>query len=76
MHKFASVFVLFALAACGSSSRVDECEVDGCDQATVDSCVTTVEACEDAGLLVDTCVDAAIAANDLACDIGGGDTGM
>jgi len=72
MHKFASV-ALFALIACGSSSRIDECEVEGCDQAAVDACVQTVEACEDAGVLVDTCVDAAIAVNDIACDADAGD---
>ncbi|MEM6930093.1 MAG: hypothetical protein AAF602_24350 [Myxococcota bacterium] len=75
MNKFASV-VLFALvAACGSSSRVDECEVTDCDQAVIDTCVAAVEACEAGGLLVDTCVDAAILANDLSCGLDPVDTG-
>jgi len=71
MYKLAPV-VLLVLAACGGSSRADECEVEGCDQATVDQCVAFVEACEEAGGgdgIEDVCIDASIDANDLLCEL-------
>lgn len=72
MHKLLSV-VLFALVACGGEddSRSSECEVDGCDQALIDTCVAAVDTCETAGgPLEGTCIDTAIAANDIACGAG------
>ncbi len=55
------------VAGCGKS-RVDECEVAGCDQVVIDACVTSVEACETLGGANETtCIDNVVAALD-ACD--------
>lgn len=74
MMKFAPLAALFLLTACGGT-RADECEVDGCDETVVTTCRTSVEACETAGgPLVDTCIDAVVAAGELSCEVGGDDT--
>jgi hypothetical protein len=70
MSKFAPLFLLVFVAACGST-RSGECD-DACpdDTTQADTCKTSVETCEEAGGdLVDTCIDAVIAAYEITCAV-------
>lgn len=68
MTKNLFLAVLALTVACGSASRVGECEIAGCDPFFVDSCVETVEACEIiGGISESTCVSTQITATELAC---------
>lgn len=69
MKNFAVVSLFVALSAC-ASSRSAECEVDSCSESIVSACKTSVEACETAGVLTDTCIEGVLAAVK-ACDATG-----
>ncbi|MCB9664347.1 MAG: hypothetical protein H6732_09550 [Alphaproteobacteria bacterium] len=66
MQKLAAVSLFVVLSAC-ATSRSSECEVAACDDTVVSACKTAVETCETAGVLVDTCITAALSPLEL-CD--------
>lgn len=71
MLKFVPFVMLSFVVACGGGSRVDECEVDGCDATVIEACKTSVEACETAGGPNQaTCVDGVVRALDVCADDG------
>ena len=68
-NAFAVAMSVALFAGCGGS-RTSECEIEGCNQALIDTCITSVEACEEVGGdTEESCVDAIIAAYELSCDV-------